>query len=68
MWSDYEEGGETTLWLKIEDNSIWIFDAGSSVYGNYGEDFLSEIYPADMDQWLGTVRSNIQHAENFVGM
>lgn len=67
MWSDFEEGGEETLWLKIEDQTLWHFRSGHTVYGDYGENFLEEIYPADMEQWLGTVRDHIRHAEEFSG-
>ena len=67
MWSDYEEGGEETLWVKDEDQSLWIFREGHTVHGDYGEDFREEIYPADLDQWLAQVRYNNQHADEFVG-
>lgn len=68
MWSDFEEGGESSLWVKEDDDTLWTFDEGLTVYGSFGSDFRSEVYPADLAQWLDTVRSNILHAENFVGM
>ena len=65
MWSNYEEGGEVTLWLKVEDNSLWMFESGSTVYGSYGEDFLAEVRPAELSEWLCHVEANIRHAETF---
>lgn len=66
-FSDYEEGTDSTLWVRIEDNSLWTLDTGVSVYGSFGEDFLRDLEPANMTEWLETVRANNEHAENFVG-
>lgn len=66
-FSDYEEGAQSTLWMRIEDGSLWTLDSGVTVYGDFGEDFLRDLEPADIQDWLETVRSNAEHAENFVG-
>ena len=66
-FSDYEEGTDSTLWVRIEDNTLWTLDTGVTVYGNFGEDFVRDLEPANMTDWLETVESNNEHAENFVG-
>ena len=64
---DYEEGEQTTLWRNIEDNSLWLFRSGVSVYGAYGEDFANDIEPGSMEAWLSHVEANARWAENFQG-
>lgn len=66
VFCDYEEGETTTLWIKNEDNSLWMFRSGVSVYGNYGTTF-DEIDHGDMAAWLSHVEANDRHAANFQG-
>lgn len=66
-WSGYEEGADYTLWVKNDDGTLWFFEAGHTVYGDFGEDFNAEVYPATMEAWLSYVESCADLNDSFVG-
>lgn len=57
-WFSYEESCRS--YLLQNEKGIFLFRSGTTVYGDFGEDF-SEIEPTHIVEWLEIVRNSINN-------